>query len=113
MLPEDEQVFGSLHRQMVVMYGTVVPSPGVLTPAYHVFPLEFLTDPAYPKPGMPLRWLPPPPVFYRGFAVEGFLGSHYTRVFFDVSIKEDEEEGGGTLFTFTVRGDSYIMMIGL
>ena len=119
LLPHDRSVFGLYHHEMVVVYGAVFPCPDGITDSYHVFPKEFLMDPAFPglPPGLApsevTRWLAPPPRFYPGRPVAGHPGTYFARIFHGVSEKEAMEEDGGTYFQYTRRGLSYLIMLGL
>ena len=112
-LPPRVSFSGLVLDQMIVVLA-VSTAPADQGPAtFHLIPAEYLADPVYP--GLPLvlspseiqRWLAPPPVFQVSvFAVHN--GYRLALVHFDVSEKEGEEEGGGTITRVTIRGQSYI-----
>jgi hypothetical protein len=117
MLPEGRKVNGVTMRGMVATFGITFSGTGDESTAYHIFPAEYLVDPAYP--GLPrglshtetLRWLPPPPTFDFAEPVADCTGLVWARVVFDISMRE-ESEGGGTVAGRTFRGRSYIQLLG-
>lgn len=117
MLPEGRRVNGVTMCGMVATFGIAFSGTGNESEAYHVFPAEYLVDPAYP--GLPrglshaetLRWLPPPPTFDAAEPVVDGTGLAWARVEFDISMRE-EAEGGGTVAGWTFRGRSYIRLLG-
>ena len=81
--------------------------------AVHIFPPEFVADPALPGLSDGLSYdalcdvLAPPPLFSRGLTVEGSPSYAYARVHNFVSAREVREGGGGGLGDVLVRGRSY------
>jgi hypothetical protein len=118
MLPEGGKVNGVTMERMVATFGVAFPGSGNQSTAYHIFPSEYLVDPALP--GLPgglsyfetLRWLPPPPLFGRDLPVADGKGLVRSRVEFDVSVQE-ESEAGGTVMGLTLRGRSYYLLQGV
>ena len=117
LLPEEKITCGVVMHRMVVTLAVGFPNPEDLPASYHIVLAEYLMDP--PLPGLPLgltldelrHWIPPPPEFSRGQQVPGNPGLSYARVVNEISEKE-MEEGGGTLFCFTLRGASYFRING-
>jgi hypothetical protein len=118
MLPEGGEVNGVTMDKMVATFGVAFPGSGDQSMAYHIFPSEYLVDPAFPglPGGLPysevLRWLPPPPTFGPDLPVTGGMGLVRSRVEFDVSVQE-ESEAGGTMMGYTTRGRSYYLLRGV
>lgn len=119
LLPDRAVFGGSIQDRMIVALAITVPMPRRDSVAYHLIPAEYLADPDFPglpaglSPSEVRHWLADPPLFERcQFQSSVYAGYYPALVHFDISRKE-EEEGGSTVCTLTMRGPSYSLVNGL
>ena len=108
-LPGGALIKGEDMGGMVLLWGVEFPSPAGALATFHLVTAECVVDP--PPPGLPPHlapgeesyWLLPPPEFQRGERDWRWSELYQARVENDVSRKE-EEEGGGAIFNYLMRG---------
>lgn len=118
LLPVGKKIDGIPLDGMVATLGVAFPNTDNSAATLHIIPAEYLVDPPLPalprklSPAQLQKRLPPPPEFYRSDKRAEYPGFYFAFVSFDISEKE-EEEGGGSIGSVTVRGSSYWIDNGL